>query len=455
MICPKCGYERKDSDNTVSPEECPKCHVIYTKVKAMSEHAANLASESEGEAVRPVATEKLVYKNEPTLFVIHFILSTICWLALIILSIGTVAFYALAFFIGYLFVQSALIAHLKGNGVKINPRQFPDLYKRYVYCCKILDLTVYPDAYLINGNGLLNAFATRFLGRNFVVLNSNVVEGLAEQPEVINFYLGHELGHVKRKHLQWGVFLWPASFMPLIGAAYSRAREYTCDQFGRACCANGAAALKGLIALSAGEKLWAAVDIPAYLKQAEESSGFWMSFHELVSDYPWLVKRAARMNNPGTIAPSRDICAWILALFIPRFGCGGAIGGLILIVAISGILAAIAVPQFNTYRTSALNSAAVNELKNAKTSVESYYVEYRVYPETLEQAKYVRKTPKVDVRFSDRTAGRYTIIATHQDSDKEYAVRSESSDLLCRSKKGQSDFVPVKDKNCTGITGVP
>lgn len=351
--CPKCGYERKDADAAVSPDECPKCHVIYAKWKAMMD---GTPPASVGATVRTIDMTRLVYKNEDTLFGIHVGLSSIFWLALIIMSMGTVLFYILAFFIGYLFAHSALITHLKGNGVKLSNQQFPGLYKRYIHCCNKLGLTDYPDVYLINSNGLLNAFATRFLGRDFVVLYANIVQGMANKPEAIHFYIGHELGHIKRNHLRWGPFLWPTSFWPLLGAAYSRAREYTCDQFGRACCENTEAALKGMIALSAGEKLWTAVDIPEYLKQAEESSGFWMSFHELVSDYPWLVKRAARIHNPENDAPSRDVFAWILAIFIPRFGYGGSVAGMMVVVAIIGILAAIAVPQFTHYKAQSLKA---------------------------------------------------------------------------------------------------
>jgi hypothetical protein len=75
-------------------------------------------------------------------------------------------------------------------------------------------------------------------------------------------------------------------------------------------------------------------------------------------------------------------------------------------------------------------------------------MEYKVYPETLEQARYDKKTAKVDVHFSDRTADKYTIVATHLDGDNEYAVRSDFPGLLCRSKKDHGDFVPVKDENC-------
>jgi len=53
---------------------------------------------------------------------------------------------------------------------------------------------------------------------------------------------------------------------------------------------------------------------------------------------------------------------------------------LLIVVAIIGILAAIAIPQFSAYRAKAYNSAALTDMKNFKTSMESYYSEYKVYP---------------------------------------------------------------------------
>ncbi len=53
---------------------------------------------------------------------------------------------------------------------------------------------------------------------------------------------------------------------------------------------------------------------------------------------------------------------------------------LLIVVAIIGILAAIAIPQFAIYRTSALNATAQSDLKNAKTNLESYFVDHHTYP---------------------------------------------------------------------------
>lgn len=53
---------------------------------------------------------------------------------------------------------------------------------------------------------------------------------------------------------------------------------------------------------------------------------------------------------------------------------------LLIVVAIIGILAAIAIPQFAKYRQKAFNSAAQSDLKTTKTSLEGFFTEYYYYP---------------------------------------------------------------------------
>jgi type IV pilus assembly protein PilA len=53
---------------------------------------------------------------------------------------------------------------------------------------------------------------------------------------------------------------------------------------------------------------------------------------------------------------------------------------LLIVVAIIGILAAIAIPQFAAYRQKGYNSAATSDLKNGKTALESYYADNQKYP---------------------------------------------------------------------------
>ena len=53
---------------------------------------------------------------------------------------------------------------------------------------------------------------------------------------------------------------------------------------------------------------------------------------------------------------------------------------LLIVVAIIGILAAIAIPQFSSYRQKAYNSAAQSDLRTTRTMVEAFYAENFHYP---------------------------------------------------------------------------
>ncbi|MGV1100360.1 type IV pilin protein [Thiovibrio sp. JS02] len=53
---------------------------------------------------------------------------------------------------------------------------------------------------------------------------------------------------------------------------------------------------------------------------------------------------------------------------------------LMIVVAIIGILAAVAIPQFAAYRVKAYNTAAKSDIKNAKTELEAYYADNNDYP---------------------------------------------------------------------------
>lgn len=53
---------------------------------------------------------------------------------------------------------------------------------------------------------------------------------------------------------------------------------------------------------------------------------------------------------------------------------------LMIVVAIIGILAAIAIPQFAAYRQRAFNSASLSDLKNFKTAMEVTFSDNNAYP---------------------------------------------------------------------------
>jgi Zn-dependent protease with chaperone function len=181
-------------------------------------------------------TEKLIYTHERPLFIISIIISLLVWLTVFISTFGVILLFIFIGFLFYFFMQSAFISFIKGNAIKITEEQLPDLYKQYLSCCDKLGIKRSPEIYMMHGDGFIYSFATRYLGRNFVILLSDVVDALKDEKGCLNFYLGHELGHIHRKHHIWKSFLIPSSILPLLGPAYSRAREITCNNYGLSCC---------------------------------------------------------------------------------------------------------------------------------------------------------------------------------------------------------------------------
>lgn len=53
---------------------------------------------------------------------------------------------------------------------------------------------------------------------------------------------------------------------------------------------------------------------------------------------------------------------------------------LLIVVAIIGILAAVAIPQLSLYRQRGFNAAAMSDIKNTKTTLEAYFADQQKFP---------------------------------------------------------------------------
>jgi len=323
------------------------------------------------------------------LFLIAVVLSAIFWIAITIGTVGIVLIYLLFGYLFFLFTHSAFISHLKGSGVKISENQYPDLHDKLVRGCEKIDLEEIPEAYLLRTD-FFNALATKFLGRHFIVLFTDVVDALEDHPGAIDFYIGHELGHIHRKHMSWSAFIMPASILPVLGTSLRRAQEYTCDRYGVACCQSHEDIKFAISAMGAGDTRWKSINLDSYLEQVKFTSGFWMSFHELTSDYPWLTKRMAtsiaQSKNEVVKHPRRNAFAWLLSFFVPRFGTGGG-GSLVITIAIIGILAAIALPAYQDYTVRAKFSQVLIVSNAAKRAVEDYLIKEGELPLNISELK--------------------------------------------------------------------
>lgn len=360
---------------------------------------------------------ELVYRHERPLFIISIIISILVWLVVVIATFGVILVFILLGFLSYLFMQSAFISFIKGTAVKITEEQLPDLYKQYLSCCDKLGIKSEPDIYMLHGDGIFNAFATRFLGRNFVILLSDVVDALEDEKGCLNFYMGHELGHIHRKHLIWKSILIPSRILPLLGSTYSRAREITCDNYGFTCCEDPHEAIRGLAIFAAGGKRWKTLAINRYTSQASDTSSFWMSFHELTSGYPWLVKRMARLEAKAkeeeAIFPRRNFFAWLLACFVPPIPASFGGGNPIMMIAVIGIIAAIAIPQFAAYRNRSFQVAIQHEVSKLAEAQHTYYTSYNTFADDINKLKFLFESDEISLNIVQVDSNCFIIQGSH------------------------------------------
>ena len=99
---------------------------------------------------------------------------------------------------------------------------------------------------------------------------------------------------------------------------------------------------------------------------------------------------------------------------------------LMIVIAIIGILAAIAIPQFSAYRTRSYNASSESDLRNAATAQEAYYVDKQTYvadPQTaLVGATYGLFTSMGVALDGAAAAQQYTMTAYHSSGNKTFTL---------------------------------
>ncbi len=252
-------------------------------------------------APREIDLSLLVHPKEKLYFAIAVMISIAVYVFLVATVLtsaqaaGILIFYAIILGLLYLIAHGLFIGHVRGNGIRVSASQFPELMALGDAHARRLGMDETPAIFILQSGGVLNAFATRFLGRNFVVLFSDILAIANEKGErAVSFVLGHELGHVRRKHMTWRAVLFPAMAVPFLGSAYSRACEYTCDRFGNAL--EPEAGVDGLLVLAAGRDLYHKVNSAEFGAQRETEAGFFVRFAEILATHPHLTKRVAALS---------------------------------------------------------------------------------------------------------------------------------------------------------------
>jgi Zn-dependent protease with chaperone function len=197
--------------------------------------------------------------------------------------------------LAYIYVSRVyMTASIVTGAIQANERQFPELYARYCALAAQIELAQVPKLYVLNGNGVLNAYALSCnKRRKIVVIHAEIAQLFDTDPGVVEFVLAHELSHHKLHHVSyWRILLnLLPNILVLPGKAMTRSQEYSADRM--AATITSEAACCGVITLlSAGGKMYSKVNMQAYREQYEETQ------HEPLtrvanwfSDHPVLTKR--------------------------------------------------------------------------------------------------------------------------------------------------------------------
>ncbi|MDA8371262.1 MAG: M48 family metallopeptidase [Nocardiopsaceae bacterium] len=203
------------------------------------------------------------------------------------------------------FTRGQLYARQRVNGVRISPTQFPEAYRMVVDAARAFGMRQVPDAYVVLGNGQINAFASGHGFRRFVAIHSDLFEvgGRLADPDALRFVIGHEVGHIAAGHTsywrQFGISI--ANIIPGIGATLNRAQEYTADNHAYEFCPEG---VQGLRVLAAGKYLYPEVDFGDIAARALTDQGLFVMLVNLLSSHPintWRFHALADRSRPGRV----------------------------------------------------------------------------------------------------------------------------------------------------------
>ncbi|MBL9046194.1 MAG: M48 family metallopeptidase [Tabrizicola sp.] len=212
-----------------------------------------------------------------------------------LVSIASLAF-GLPIF--YYIVRFFMAAGVRANSVKVGPTQFPELYARYLAIAERLDMPHVPALYVVNGNGVVNAYAFSCNRRyGYVVLHAEIAQMINRAPDMVDFVMAHELGHHKLNHVSlWRMLMSVIpGLMYLPGAATTRAQEYSADRLALCACPHSA---EGTSLLSVGPTMATDVNPEAWLQQCHDEDRSWMiRLHNILSDHAVLTKRYKALKD--------------------------------------------------------------------------------------------------------------------------------------------------------------
>jgi len=201
--------------------------------------------------------------------------------------------------------RALMYAQLRIQSVRMSPTQVPEGYRMVAEAAFQFGLRRVPDAYVVLGNGVINAFAA---GHGFpaswpstpacsrsparLAIRTRSVSSSATRSVTSRPGTSPTCGWCSLTNL--------LAQMPVLGTVYSRSQEYTADNFGYLHAPAGAPGVMAV--LSAGKYLNADVNVNGLADRAAHEKGQWVHITSWQSSHPvttWRSHALRDRRRPG------------------------------------------------------------------------------------------------------------------------------------------------------------
>ncbi len=220
------------------------------------------------------------------------------------------------------------------NGIRLGPRQFPDIWIRAVLAARILGLPRMPDVY-ISGDSQWNTYTYGTDTSAFIVLGTAILNNF--QNDDLLFVLAREMGHCRAGHALWktvarflvgddsvrkgllsggvlnAISLSPTKWVqdavdiPLM--AWSRQADITADRAALLAIGDEALARRVILAWSIrSARLLKQVNIEEWMKQEEASDDQMTRFSEMTTTSSMYTTRRLRLLGQSAHEP--ELMRW-------------------------------------------------------------------------------------------------------------------------------------------------
>jgi predicted Zn finger-like uncharacterized protein len=219
------------------------------------------------------------------------------------------------------------------NGIRLGPRQFPDIWVRAILAARILGLPKMPDVY-ISGDSQWNTYTYGTDTSAFIVLGTAILNNF--QNDDLLFVLAREMGHCRAGHALWktvsrflvgdtsthgllsngvlnAISLSPTKWiqdavdLPLM--AWARQADITADRAGLLALGDEAQARRVLLAWSIrSARLLKQVNIDEWMKQEDASDDSMTRFSEMTTTSSMYTTRRLRLLGQSAREP--ELMRW-------------------------------------------------------------------------------------------------------------------------------------------------